>query len=181
MNPAQDPSDIPTLAEAIGFEPDELDQNRVGRLSPAQQDRLQRRAGCSLIVGALLALVFAGAGFWLVTLDAWTLATGAFVLSGALFALNRIGRNATQTETATGAVASITGEAELEFNQHSTPNGRMNEYVLRVEHEAFVVSREVFAAFEDGDHYTLYYLPAARVLLSAEARRPSLDTASKTS
>ena len=169
MTDTPNPDDIPTLAEALEFEPDELDQNRAGRLSLAQQTRLQRRAGCSLIVGALLALGFAGAGFWLVTIDAWTLAVGSFAVAGGLFALNRLGRGATQVETSAGDVATITGEAELEFNEYSTPNGRMKEYVLRIGNEAFVVSREVFAAFEDGDHYTLYYLPAARVLLSAEA------------
>jgi len=164
---------VPKLAEALDFRPEELEQNRLGQLSNAQRARLQQRAGCSLIGGTALVLGLSGIGFWMLALGAWLVAGGLFAIAAVLLMLNRAGRATTRTEAATGKVVSLTGEAELEFNDYATPNGRMNEYVVRIKDQAFVVSQEVFAAFEDGDDYTIYYLPAARVLLSAEPATPA--------
>lgn len=160
--------DRPSLADALNFTDDDLTANRAGRLSDVQSTRLRARAGYTTLAGALIALALAGGGFWLIALGATLAALALFALAAGLFVLTRWGRGTAAAEVAAGAVACVSGEAVLSANDYPNPNGNVTEYVLEIGDEAFVLSRDAFAAFEDGDTYTVYYLPGLRMVISAE-------------
>lgn len=158
-----------SLASGLNFTGDDLIANRNGRLSDAQAARLRSRAGCSIIVGTVLVLALAGSGIWLALAEAWLWSIAFFVMAGGLFWLNRSGRASVTTERQNGQVAMIKGEAILSADDYASPNRKMTEYILTIGDEAFVLSKDAFSAFEDGDIYTVYYLPKARIVLSAES------------
>lgn len=160
--------DAPTLPQALYFTEDDLAANRNGHLSDEQAAQLQARAGCSTVGNTLVTLAFVGVGFWTIGIGQWWIGALLFGLGAAVFWLGRTGRVGITTELSTRAVASATGPISLDANEYANPNGTVTEYVLEIEDQAFVLSRQAFAAFEDGDTYTVYYLPQAHMLLSAE-------------
>lgn len=164
-NPAA--SDRPTLAATLGFSEDDLAANAQGVLSEGQAVRLQRRAGCSLIGGSVLTLILAGVGFWLAGQGVWWLAALLFAGAGALFYFSRTGRGGPRAELAAGEVAHLHGEVILDTHDYATPNGHVTEYRVTVDGETFLVSRDAYAAFIDGNIYDVYVLPTSRIVLSA--------------
>lgn len=160
--------ETPTLAEALNFTDDDLAANRAGNLAEPQRARLRTRSIVSVGGNALLTLGLAAIGLWVVTLGYLLVAGALFALAAGLFWLGRTGNAQLDAERNAGAVASVRGEAHLSADEYPNPNGTVTEFVLSIGDEAFVLPRHIFAAFEDGTHYAVYYLPKARLVLSAE-------------
>ncbi|MEM6280731.1 MAG: hypothetical protein AAF787_00945 [Chloroflexota bacterium] len=162
------PNDIPTLEEALNFTADDLTVNRAGKLSAEQQSMLRNRAGIRAFAANGMSLLLAVGGFWLLGQGFWPWAALLFASAGALFYFSSRGRAAASIEVNVGDIAIVSGEAVLTTDDVSGPERKVTEHILTVGDESFVISRYAFAAFEDGDHYHVYYLPAARIILSAE-------------
>ncbi|MEL6148016.1 MAG: hypothetical protein AAFV33_24855 [Chloroflexota bacterium] len=161
-------NDTPTLEEALNFTADDLAANRTGQLSDEQMTMLRNRAGIRGLAANAMSLVLAGVGFWLMNQSFWQWAALLFACAGALYYFSSRGRAHAAVEVAAGEVAVVSGEVVLTTDDVSGPERKVTEHILTVGDEAFVISRYAFAAFEDGDHYHVYYLPEARLVLSAE-------------
>ena len=158
----------PTLAETLNFNEEDLQANRNGRLSDAQQRRLMSQSGCGIVGAAVVVLALAGVGFWILALGSWQIASIFFVLAAVIAVLNRTGRGQFRAEVQAGRVAIAAGEITLIADEIANPNGGVVEYVLEVNDEGFVIPRDAFVAFEDNTVYRIYYLPQSRIVLAAE-------------
>ncbi len=163
--------DFLPLDEAIGFTADDLTANRDGQLSERQTARLRARNGLGLIIGNVLVLALVGGGLWIVTQGGAFVGSLLVMLGGGLFVLSRRGRGDYVATVDAGAVTSTQGALKLDTKDYKNPNGVTTEYLVTVGAETFVVSRDAYIAFSEApaESFSVYYLPGARILLSAEA------------
>jgi hypothetical protein len=171
MNDISHQDDFLPLDEALNFTAEDLDANRDGRLSKRQTARLRARNGFGLIIGNLLVLALVGGGLWIVTLGSAVTGSLLVMAGGGLFVLSRRGRGDYVAAVDAGAVDTETGALTLDTRDYKNPNGVMTEYLVTVGTETFVVSQDAYIAFSEtpAERFTVYYLPGARILLSAEA------------
>lgn len=166
--------DIPmadSLMQPLQFTGDDLLANRQGQLGDNQRQRLQSLQVRALIIGAsgffafaLVATIFLFFGsensLLIMTL------IGIFItICNAIF----VGMFARQymrlrADLTGGEIDNIAGQLERVV----IPNGRMNNFLLRIEGEEFYVKKDLFKLFRHEVHYTIYRAKHSRVLLSAE-------------
>ena len=163
--------DFLPLDEALAFTADDLAANRDGHVSERQRAKLRARNSLGLIIGNLLIPGLVGGGLWIAT-QGGLLSGGLLLALGAgLFVLSRRGRGDYMAAVKAGAVTAERGTLHLDTKDYKNPNGVTTEYLVTVGGETFVVSQDAYIAFSEtaATHFTIYYLPVARILLSAEA------------
>ncbi len=159
------------LSTVLQFTADDLEQNRQGRLSAAQIERLQvqvrkNQQGClfftafAAVFGAVIG--FAGARSVLAGLGV----AGAVVIL-CLLALVAFA-NRSQRNLKLGTAQTVRGAATL----YSTPptKGGSRSYYVRIERERFDVPLSVYRSFQEGRSYAVYFTVLfSNTMLSAEA------------
>lgn len=155
------------LMPVLQFDHNDLQANRDGNLGANQRQRLKQLQSRSLLIGlagffafALLstAMLFFGQGIWILL--------GIFAsMLNALF----VGMVARQwmrlgADLHHGEVEAISGELERVVNM----NGRMNNFLIRVDGEEFTITKDLFLQFQHEKPYTLYRAVHSRVLLAGE-------------
>lgn len=167
-------TDIPPvtdLMQPMDFDTDDLDANRNGRLGTNQRERLQALQMRTLMIGSsgFIAIGIAAATFlyFAQVNDSLILQlVGIFLtLINALFIgiygrqwmlLNADIRNA-DIEVISGAMERVV-----------KADGRMNNFLLRIDGNDFHVKKELFKLFRHEVSYRLYRTPHAKILLAAE-------------
>ncbi|GAB5490527.1 MAG: hypothetical protein Phog2KO_07420 [Phototrophicaceae bacterium] len=167
----QDIPNASTLMQHLQFTQDDLHANREGQLGENQRIRLQGLQNRAILIGvigffafALIATIFLFFGsennFFIMTL------IGIFVtICNALF----VGMFARQymrlrADLFDNEVEVIEGELERVI----IPNGRMNNFLIRLNEEEFYVKKDLFKLFRHEVNYRFYRASHSRVLLSAE-------------
>jgi hypothetical protein len=160
-----------SLTDALNFSAEDLQANREGRLSEAQKYRLTRGWRRTLWIEIGLVIVL--------TLGATTLIFVAqrsdlpllnvigilmTIINAGIVGLGAQSYLRTSSDLKNGKVATISGVVSHTIRV----SGRVATYILKVDHQAVVVSRLVFFAVEDGKAYHLYRAPSSKTLLSAE-------------
>jgi hypothetical protein len=158
------------LSDALNFTTDDLEANRAGRLSPAQQDRLRRGFRRALIIG-IIALILIGLG------------AAVFIYMGQ--------QNNTVILTLLGFALTVINAAivglliqnwlRLQGDLSNPPQiqdgivrrtlriaGRHPTYILTFDGDQLVVNKPTFNAFIEGAVYKLYRAATSKMLLSAE-------------
>lgn len=159
---------------ALGYGADDLAENRAGRLSAAQRERLQRSARRALLIGALIVIGIGLAATVLLYLGRVSDSTILNIVGIALTVVNAVivvviaqNRGRITADLRAGTVSALTGTLTRTVRVQS----RLVIYLLKVENQEIQVSRVVFAAFTDGGRYRLYRTPASKTLVGAEALR----------
>lgn len=164
-------SSVDKLMPLLKFSHDDLAANRQGKLGDSQIARLKSLQSRALWIGmagffgfafaATICLFFGSEnGFLIMTL------LGVFLtLVNALF----VGVFARQwmrlrADLDAGEIDVIQGELERVVKA----NGRMNNFLLRIEDEEFYVNKEVFLLFQHEVDYAVYRTRHSAVLLAAE-------------
>jgi hypothetical protein len=161
------------LAAAIGFQRDELDANRTGRLSTPQAARLRKSRNHHVLLAVVSGL--AAYGFLQLHPFFGTSTTGQIfwgllmLFPVLLFGASTLAAVQRTRDLRGVGVRALSGRLE-----RSTEGGgstrRQPTYFLQVDGEKIHVPLAVYGAFTDGGHYTLYVAPHSRVLLSAEPK-----------
>lgn len=166
--------DIPAASDlmpALQFTDDDLSANRDGQLGANQRARLQSLQTRAILIGtagffgfAFIATIFlffgSENGLMIMTF------IGIFItFCNAIF----VGMFARQymrlrADLNGGDIDIISGEMERVIK----PDGRMNNFVLRVNEEEFYVKKDLFRLFRHEVNYRLYRSVHSRVLLAAE-------------
>ncbi|MCS6835617.1 MAG: hypothetical protein NZ750_06340 [Anaerolineae bacterium] len=158
------------LAEALKFSAEDVQANRQGKLSAAQRKRLnkqQRRAvqwgAAAFVVFVVLATFFLYVG--------QTQASGIATLTGMLIttlnalSLGLIGRHVMRLRADQQAgVLTLRGTLERVLK----PDRRIGNYVLRLQNQEWIVTKEQFKLFAHEAAYALYVTQHTRQILSAE-------------
>lgn len=175
------------LAAALEFTADDLRENQQGRLSEFQRraaQELNRPSGSPmrLVIVLLIAAAIVVGLFWLGAIG-WTGSIIIAIIAVVAVLAGRFGRKVeTQgiqeaaQELQEGRVMSVTGTVMLETkyqqagaSQTARPSRKVHYVNCGADPAVRLrISGEAFEAFEDGAVYTLYYLPGAQTLLSAE-------------
>ncbi|MBN8594323.1 MAG: hypothetical protein J0M33_21380 [Anaerolineae bacterium] len=174
------------LMDSLGFDEDDLAANRAGRLGASQQSRLQRMqktattdSTMGIIAGVgvlLLGLVFLvpilQTSIACVLLGIVPVAIAAFIFGQARRS-QRVART-DMLDLQNQIVERIEGLVSLDVRER----GGTTAYAVRLEGWEWIVNREVFLAFKNGDPYALYYTLHSNMLLAAEWLReppPGMD------
>jgi hypothetical protein len=166
--------DIPPVTELMqpmGFNPDDLEANRGGHLGAQQRERLQGLQTRALLIG--------GCGFWGIGVVAAIFfyfaqvneslvlqLMGIFLtLINALF-VGMYGRQwmLLNADIRNANVEVISGTMERVVKA----DGRMNNFLLRLDGNDFYVKKELFKLFRHEVPYRIYRTPHAKILLAAE-------------
>ncbi len=166
----------PSLAEALNFSDEELENNRDGLLRPGQHDKLMSVAnelrGFEVLIYLIAAIVSIAViidgvlrqdtvSSRLVMLGV----VGAIAFAVVFFLHRHTARYQYDADQAT--VAAVQGSVILDFHDYSNHT----DFVVCVSGETFSVDKATFLAFKSGDPYALYYVLRTRRLLSAEPLR----------
>lgn len=159
------------LAAAIGFQRDELDMNRTGRLSTPQAARLRKSRNHHV----LLAVVSGLAAYGVLQLyPGLSTSTTGQIFWGLLmlFPVLLFGASVLATVQRTRDLRGVGVRALRGRLERITEGGgstrRQPTFFLRIDDQKIHVPLTVYGVFTDGGHYTLYVAPHSRVLLSAE-------------
>ncbi len=162
----------PILARSIGFDDDDLRQNRAGRLSAAQAQRLQSaqtKTGYGLIgVAGLLSLLMlpialgvASSGDILSGLIIGFIGLG---IIGALVMISRQDARKLAADISDGQVKRALG-----LVQCYTSGSKATRYNLRIDDLIFEnVPQSLYIGFKHLEPYTLYYTPNTLQIVAAE-------------
>lgn len=160
-----------TLMPHLQFDTDDLQANRAGKLGGNQRERLKNLQTRALLVGiggffgfalAATTLLFFGSenGLLVMTL------LGIFVtILNAIF----VGMFARQymrlrADLQSGEIEVISGTMERVVKA----DGRMNNFLLRIDNEEFYIKKDLFKLFRHEVDYHIYRAIHSRVLLAAE-------------
>jgi hypothetical protein len=165
------PSPAAELMPLLNFTLDDLENNRSGKLSAAQQQHLKSLQTRLLMIGsgvffalAFLATLFLfggqSASSGILTLIGFLL-TGLNAIVMGMFGRQWMRLNA---DLRGDSIDMIGGKLERILR----PTGRINNYVLRVSQTDFAVNKDTFKAFQHEAPYRMYRTRHSRILLSAE-------------
>lgn len=177
MQLTNDPFAIKTLLKTFGITFADLHRNREGQLSPKQIQRIRlwRLGWTAGLVSILLSLTIfmpppiehlfgVIVGQQSLSLSFVLKLIGvAIPLLGMWYVLDRMNRINHDLES--NAVGSVQGQITLEIKKNGD---RPYEYAVIVRDERFVIPRKVYRAFDETQHYRLYYTVRTRRLLAAE-------------
>lgn len=168
----------PALEQEIDFTPDDLDTNRLGKLSEMQDYNLRVRRQRSIAIGVAILLMVAVIASLLIFLG--TDEGGSIILT--LIGIGLTICNAALVGTFArhwfrltadirgGICTTSTGKLERVIKPMTR---RVMNYMIRVGEVEVFVSKETFEAFYHGQIYTLYRAPHTGTLLSAERLQAS--------
>jgi hypothetical protein len=156
------------LMAAIGFDEDDLEPNRAGRLSDRQTAKLKRERGndsfsfVAWLVAALVLMLIAA----LTTSTIVDLVSGAVALVMGFTALKHgIATVQTQRSLRRGTVDAAEGRIRLDMKTRRQSNPT---FYLYTEDRRFTVRKLLFLTLKSGDPYRIYYLPTSKRIISAE-------------
>jgi hypothetical protein len=159
------------LQTALDFSPDDLVDNRSGKLSVRQRERLRRLRFRSMLIGAALLIFFAfvATSFLFVGQQnaapiSSLIGVGVTVANTVMLAIMARYWLRLNADLQAGRVRAVTGSAERVIRV----TGRTANYVIRIGGEQFPVNKETIKAFQHEASYTLYSTPYTRLLLSGE-------------
>jgi hypothetical protein len=162
------------LMAVLGYGADDLAENRAGRLSAAQRERLSRSARRALLIGVLIVVAIGLAAALFIYLGSVNGSVILNIVGLALTVINAVivvviaqNRGRTGADLRAGTVTALTGR----LTRTVRVQNRLVTYVLKVNDEEVQVSRALFAAFSDGGRYRLYRTPASKTLVGAEVLR----------
>jgi hypothetical protein len=177
------------LAAALGFNDDDLQANRAGRLTVRQRNRVYGlrytliialavvTAVIGLIAAVVIVAVLVGAAISPVAI---LLALGGEVITAGLaYWAWSLWQNY-RTYLLPGRVQQVKGTVTVYQLRERQDERRKTVYYLRIDPLEFPISDEGLNAFTDGARYVVYYVPQPLTLLSAEpADSDSPDTAAR--
>jgi hypothetical protein len=156
------------LAEAFGFDAEDLAHNRRGEFSPRQRATERKdAAGCrrSAGIAVLLAAGLVGAA---IALRSELL--GGFAVPAGVFGLVALLAFVLSFTKSTLKIAAVRGPAKLTMDRtRGAP-----KHVLIVQGTYFEIPHSAYSQIEEGASYAVYYVPHQRAqVLSVEKREPS--------
>jgi hypothetical protein len=165
------------LSNVPEFTPDDLQQNREGRLSAAQSERLLRQVrknqqGCLFFTAfvAVFAAVVGFAGTRGIPVGLGFAGASVGLCLPALMTL----RTRSQRNLKLGAVQSVHGPVTLCKNRPAPSSGSnmaisVTNFTVKIADERFEVPLSVYSRFHDGQTYTAYFIVLfGNTLLSVE-------------
>lgn len=163
---------VKTLMPVLQFTKADLIANREGQLGESQRSRLQNLQTRAILIGlagffgfALLATIFlffgSENGYLIMTLIGIFLTFCNAIFVG-MFARQYMRLRA---DLDSGEIEIVSGEMERVVKA----DGRMNNFILRVNEEEFYVKKELFRLFRHEVPYNIYRSRHSAVLLAAEA------------
>lgn len=165
---------VPTLADTIGFNDDELEQNRDGYLSERQREELltDAQSRSTVMIVVTLALGIAAVIAVLDSLRMNIPYTGHPILL-IIFAFVEIGAFAQfglpipryRQDAAGVAADSVQGHVRLSIGGNSR---KRIIYTITIGGIRFAVGKPILLAFKNDEPYAVYFAPRSRKLLSAE-------------
>lgn len=162
---------IEALMPVLQFDAQDLRTNRDGQLGDGQRKRLQAAQTRAIAIGA--------GTFTVLTLFATTLlfigvrqSLPVLLFAGILttiinaIAVGMFGRQwlRLRIDLRTGAVETVSGVMERVVRA----NGRINNFVLRVDDDEFFVKKDLFNLVRQDVPYRMYRAPHSRLLLALE-------------
>lgn len=160
----------PDLAQALGFDADDLAHNRTGQLSEQQRSRLERGWRRTMTIGiGVLFLVTLLATFFLfigqrnqtpVLSIVGVALTVANALTVGILVRSRLRLNTDLREPVRADEAPVQRTLRVA--------GRRALYLIKTSGNEHAVSKDAFNAFTEGARYRLYSTAASGDLLSAE-------------
>lgn len=162
-----DPFDY-DLAFGLLFTPVDLATNQAGYISFQQRDLLHARdkavrgvmAGLTICLVFFMVFVLVGLAIGIAGLSWLADAMGVLIAIPAMILMIRIQPLSEDLRDAT--VESLSGPVTMISNTWST------RFTLRIKNQVFDIEREAYWCFREQDHYTIYYTPRSRIILSAE-------------
>jgi hypothetical protein len=157
------------VMEALGFKKDDLKENYYGRMSSHQHywfiDKWLRRTiiyfGGAILLGAALYHFGrnpVGGSVDVVWVFIMLVAVVGVTLSGMIIFRDML------IDLVRRKVERISGLGKLKLHHHR--NSRT--YSLYIEDERFPISKEIYNALVDNEHYTVYYAPRSKVIVAIE-------------
>ncbi len=158
--------------QALGFNGDDLRENRAGRMSEGQKERIRRgwrRTLIAIVVVLVVVIILATALIFigqqndspvLTMIGIFLTVINAVVMGFGIQNGLRVNR-----DLSSGNVEITRGLVTHTIRVFR----RAPTFVLKIDDVTMVVPKPVFLAIEDGKRYALYRAPASRTLLSAEA------------
>jgi hypothetical protein len=165
------------LAQVLGFDQEELDANRQGRLTIRQRNRVFTRQR-ALIIAMLLITVFIGVVSAIVIIAVLTQAD-ASIVAGILAVIGEIItvvlayvvwylRQRYRRFLRPGYVDRISGPVTCYQLKERSNEATHTSYYVRINAMEFEVPEAALGEFQDGQPYDIYYAPQRPGLLSAE-------------
>ena len=166
------------LAQAAGFDEDDLEANRAGCLTIRQRNRVFARRR-TIMIALLLITLFIGlisAGVIIAVLTQ----ADASVIAGILAVIGEIItvalgyslwwlRQRYRRFLQPGYVEWISGPITCyQLKERHDGDKLRTGFYLRLDAMEFEISQAALGEFQDGQSYTLYYVPRPQTLLSAE-------------
>jgi hypothetical protein len=157
------------LRAALGFNESDLELNRLGTLSESQLKSLRavRFTAVAIVIGIIIFTVFI---LWLfrgllsIALQFGIIISAVVFLVGILQSLYR-GWNNADLDITRKRVICFEGVVSTEVK---TDQSNSESFALKVGETEFVVEKEIFLAFQNGESYRVYCTAYTKNILSAE-------------
>jgi hypothetical protein len=169
-NHPQDPPDI-RLMKAVKFIDKDLKANRSGVLTEEQRKRIQRGQVWGALFWWVTAIFLAFPVVFIATRQDWQSEPGVWLLG--LAAIGCVAaafwqQSRTKNILLQNQVDSVSGFLSRRVDMVYTGKVFVPIHKLTVGDKTFTVDKKAYDAFEEGSHYTLYYVPQTEQVLSAE-------------
>ena len=162
---------LSALMTEMGFDKQDLQANRAGKLSSRQIARLQALQRRALLIGAIFFFSLALLATLFIFMGQQNESLVLSLIGMLMTICNAIGTGffARQwmrlaADLRSGTCMAVRGPLERVIR----PNGQINQFVLRISPAEFSVRKEIFKQFRHDKAYALYYTRHAWLLLCAE-------------
>jgi len=166
------------LAQAIGFDQEELEANRTGCLTLRQRHRVFARQR-SIIIALLLITLFIGLVSAIVIVAVLTQADASIIagILGIIGEVVTVGlayavwwlRQRYRRFLQPGYVEQVSGPVTCyQLKERHDGDKTRTGFYLRLEAMEFEISEAALSTFQDGQDYRIYYVPRPLTLLSTE-------------
>lgn len=166
----KDPPDV-RLRKTIKFMDKDLKANRSGVMTQEQRRRIQRGQVWGAVFWWFMALFFGLPPVVMATRQDWQGEPGVWLVG--LFSLFFVAiafwqQNQTKKILIENQVNSVSGFLSRRVDMVYTGKVFVPVHKITVDDKTFTVEQKVYDSFDEGEHYTLYYVAGTERLLSAE-------------
>ncbi len=155
-----------SLMDALNFDETDLDYNRQGEFSPAQQQRLFQRQQLTLTYSIILSGVLLFAILLIPTArQAIIFLFAGMGVAGYFLFTNGSEWVSLSRDLKQGKVKQVEGRIRLDVEGQGK-NGVA--YSVRIDQEYWKINKDTFLAFKNEDPYIIYFASHSRKILSAE-------------
>lgn len=163
----------PDFAQLFDFDDSDLKANQAGYLSYMQQWRMRRRLVSAsqmqmfwllmgvLLIGGIILLLTGAAGYVVLIAFVLYLAAMGAVLVSIYFSNGQL-RQAIEA----GKVKHIQGVAQI--SAVADTSGRTQQHQMQIDDVTFHLTEQTRRVFQNGQRYTIYYLPGSQTIVAAE-------------